>query len=199
MLLTAVGRLKNAAEIRNDEHVLMEQHGGSWKSSDPVAGDIVIHSSCQSIYANKHTLLALQKSTAEKLPSDPYDRAFDILADDMKAWVIEGLEVLQMSDLSQQFIQLLAEFGIHQPQYRNEKLKKKCLKKEFGEQISFWHPKFWHGSEIIFSDVPPGLTVQAGMPTASQLEDYEIVNDEIEAAQSYANKEVSHIYKAMQM
>ncbi len=176
-LSSSVKTMIQAAEIRNDERVLMELRGGVRGAADPIAGDVLVHHSCQSKYTHKRSLMTLEQPPDEEEPAaDPYDQAFDIIANDVKVRVIDGMEVLQMSDLLQQFIQLLGDFGIMRPEYRSEKLKKHLMK-SFSDQISFWHPKFRRGSEVIFSDVQPGRIVEAGMAASSKLQEEEIVHD----------------------
>lgn len=128
---------------------------------------------------------------------DPYGRAFEMIAEEVKDRVISGLEVLQMSDVLKQFVQLLGDFGIEQPEYRSEKLKKR-LKKEFSDQISFWHPRFRRDSELIFSDVPPGIIVEAGVAASSKLRDDETA-DELQLGEDMPNQAAREAYHVSQL
>jgi len=193
-LISAMETITKAAEIRKDERVLMELRGGARGAADPIAGDILIHRSCRSSYTHKRTLLSLQKSSTEDQERDQYDRAFDVIADEVNARVINGMEVLQMSDLLQQYIQVLGDFGTQQPDYRSEKLKKR-LRKEFSNTISFWHPRFRRGCEVVFCDVPPGLILDAGMAASSKLDDDKI-EDNMQLSDDMERQDGNELYHA---
>ena len=77
--------MTKAAEIRKDDRVLMELRGGKRGAADPIAGDILVHRSCQRQYTNRRTLNSIQKTPKEvQHMVDPYDRAFEMIAEEVK-------------------------------------------------------------------------------------------------------------------
>ena len=81
----------------------------------------------------------------------------------MQARVIAGKDVLHLSELRDEMIDILfEEYHVEATNYRNQSLKKR-LQQKFGNLISFWHPNKWrYESEMVYSnEVPSGMFVEA--------------------------------------
>ena len=55
--------------------------------------------------------------------------------------VIDGLEILKMTELCTFYVGQLKEPGLNILDYRSEKLKNRLIK-HFGDMIYFWHPRY---------------------------------------------------------
>ena len=68
-----------------------------------------------------------------------------------KTGVIDGLEILKMTDLCKFYACQLKELGLNILGYRSEKLKNRVIK-DFDDTIHFWHPRYRSESD----EVPEG-------------------------------------------
>ena len=86
-LLSAVETLQNAAEIRNDQRVLLQLSAGARAGTDAITGDILIPRSCRSSYTHSRNLKFLEQKDS---PDSAYDEAFKRLSAEIQNKIIDG-------------------------------------------------------------------------------------------------------------
>ena len=77
-----------------------------------------------------------------------YDIAFKAVVRKVQEGVIDGLEILKMTDLCTFYVGQLKELGLNILGYRSEKLKNRLIK-HFDDTIYFWHPRYRSESEVV--------------------------------------------------
>ena len=107
--------LLQAADIRQDERLLI-----ALKDQDLFAIEVVYHKSCYKSYTHEYTLANLQKEMKMESEMGGYDLAFQQLAHEIQATVINKLEVTKMADLHSRYVELLALEGIDAPNYKKK-------------------------------------------------------------------------------
>ena len=89
-----------------------------------------------------------------------YDGAFESLSEYVQQKIVDDFDIVSMSSLKEKYIELLAQNGIANENYRAEKLKY-CLIKKSGNALEFWHPSFRVKSEIVYSkELPTGKIIE---------------------------------------
>lgn len=124
------------------------------QSVDAVAADVVYHRSCYKHYTNP-TVLKQFRDLPEELGCC-YTNAYSILFEEMESSVLAGTKVVFMPDLRGRFTSLLAEQGVHNLQYRTEKVKRH-LRHQFGDRLEFYQPE---------SRATPCMAYAAHLPAA---------------------------------
>ena len=118
--------LLEAAKVRDDQRLIV-----SLSAQDPIAIELRCHRTCYRMYMNTKQIEVIQKNQEGKLESR-YDNAFQALKSEIEPKIFESLEVLQMSDLRQRYVELLSSQGEQNPLYRSEKLKVRMQKAYHG-------------------------------------------------------------------
>ena len=126
----------------------------------------------------------------------PYDFAAQQVIDYVQEKVIDGYEIIRMSELKDMFMKFLRDKEVASSDYRSSKLKSR-LQKHFGDKLGFWHPRYRAESEIIFLDaIPKGMVVEQNLKLV-QPEISLDQNDPNEAHMSESNT-VFHASKVIQ-
>ena len=139
------GRLREAAETKNDEEILLHIRG-----KDCVAAEGRYHNHCYKKYVN----FLNHANTDAKAPGDVmYSISYNLFCEQI---VMERLlkkkEILYMTDLCKLFIQIVKDAeGLGAPHYRPYRLKKR-QQKSFS-QLSFHMPFARSKSEIVFAEM----------------------------------------------
>ena len=151
--------LLEAARVRKDERIIV-----SLQDQDCISIELCYHRSCYRNYTNKKSLEILQRKSAEITNyTSPYDFAAQQIIDYVQEMVIDGYEIIRMSELKDMFIKFLKDKEVTNDDYRSYKLKLR-LQKHFGDKLGFWHPRYRAESEIIFSDaIPKGMVVEQNL------------------------------------
>lgn len=175
--------LEEAARIRGDQRLILTLTG-----KDPIAIELAYHRTCYRRYTNSKELENILNNSEEKQESQ-YDAAFGELASEIELKVLQNHEILKMSDLRKQYIDLLHGQGIQNPHYRSEKLKLRIQKAYLGK-VSFWHPRNRAEAEIVYcEEVPKGQLVECCMGNSYD----EIEEDTVTQPHLL---DVNHIYHA---
>lgn len=170
-------RLVEAATQRGDEILLRNIGGGSRGGKDLIAGDVLVHDTCRRQYVAERNV---RYSSGEQQDSS-FDNAFKTIAREIQIRVIEGKDVLHLSDIRDQMIDTLrVEYGVDADNYRNQSLKMR-LQQHFGDEICFWYPNKWRlESELVFSNqIPTGMVLEVGAAATRALEDQEDDIDQV--------------------
>ena len=84
--------------------------------------------------------------------------------------VIEGLEILKMTDHCTFYVGQFKELGLNILGYRSGKLKNRLIK-HFDDTIYFWHPRYRSELEVVFlNKVPKGQIAEAGLLSTEEKE-----------------------------
>ena len=78
-----------------------------------------------------------------------YDIAFKAVVRKVQEEIIDGLEILKMTDFCTFYVGQLKKLGLNISGYRSEKLKNRLIK-HFDDTIYFWQPRHRSESEVIF-------------------------------------------------
>lgn len=167
----AAETVMEAANIREDERVLMQIQGGP----DAIAAEVRYHKSCYSAYTDKRALQSLEEAGVAEEDSSAggarskFWEAFMILADEVEAEILakaEEANAIKISDLRKRYITLLEEAEIHSD-YRAARLKLR-LQSKFAERIKFVPGSSVTDSEVVVSsDVPTDILLRAAACAAS--------------------------------
>ena len=161
--LNAGESLINAAKKRSDQRILVALDG-----QDLIALEVCYHRSCYRKYINLKIPEEGKNQSDETDSIQIYDEAFEELRKEIEMRLFESLEVLKMSTLKAKYVELLSRKGVHNPDYRCEKLKAR-LKRSFGEKVGFWHPRHRSETELIYYDeVPKGQVVECGFNSCEE-------------------------------
>lgn len=164
--------LLQAARQRGGERLIRAIGGGARAGEDVIAGDILVHDTCRRKYVAQRNV---RYSTSVQHSDSCYAKAFQRLAKYIQTHVIDGNDVLHLSDLRDEMIDILREdYAVDAPGYRNQSLKTR-LQQEFGDQIAFWYPNKWRQeSELVFSnEIPTGMVLEVGVAATKALQDQE--------------------------
>ena len=144
--------IRHAAEIRNDENMLLKIHG-----IDLIAAEAKYHKACRSKYVSKSNL-QYQERKEDNSEGDLYTKAFEKMVVDIQSGIAAG-KAYDMTSLLSWYQSLLLECGIETGKsYRSERLKNR-LKLHFENNIVFHKqpdpskPEIVYSSKISFQDV----------------------------------------------
>ena len=85
----------------------------------------------------------------------------------MQEKIVDGLDVMKLTELRDNYVDILAESELDAPNYRAEKVKSR-LQNHFGDKLAFWQPNQRSVTEIVFSkQVSTGQTVEAAVVAAA--------------------------------
>lgn len=173
--------LLHAAHVQGSQRLIL-----TLTDKGPIAIDLRYHRTCFRRFTNAKQLEASKKNKEVKLECQ-YEAAFQVLRSESK--LFDNHEVIKMSDLQKQYVELLSEQGIQNHFYRVEKLKVR-MQKAYQGRISFWHPRYRSESEIVYCDeVPKGQIVKCSIANTSNL-----ATSDVPVA--HGPQEVSHVYHA---
>ena len=149
--------LLEATRLRKDERIVV-----SIQNQDYIAIEFRYHRSCYRDYTSKKSLDILKK-TEDVNELSPYDFAAQQMIDYVQEKVIDGYEIILMSELKEMFMKFLRDKEVTSSDYRSSKLKSR-LQKHFGDKLGFRHPRYRAESDIIFSDaIPKGMVVEQNL------------------------------------
>lgn len=176
----AATKLREAAQIRCDERILL----CIMAVNDPldlVALEVKYHRSCYITYTHPRYLKknddTMDTGCVETHRQSVYDQAFDELCNIIKDKVIDGRDVMSMTDLRDLYVQLLENKEINASTYRTEKLKHR-LQTTFNTALGFWKPPYRDKSEIVYSEmVPKGYFAETTLDDQPQ-DDIDSSNDD---------------------
>ena len=122
----ASDKLLEAAEAKQDERKLLELRG-----KDLIAAEIKYHKTCYGSYARSRDT-PVQQGDYEA--NAIYEVTFQHIVNYVSERIIDGLDVMRMTNLRDMYVDLLEETGIESPNYRTEKLKRQLIK-HFGNKL----------------------------------------------------------------
>ena len=151
-------KLLEAAKAKQDERILLELRG-----IDLIAAKIKYHKTCYGGYTRSKNTTPIKQDDCEV--NAIYEATFQHVVNYVTERIIDGLDVMRMTNLRDMYIDLLAENGIESPNYRTEKLKRRLIK-HFGNSLEFWQPQRMSDTEIIYSKaIRIGQAVEASAAT----------------------------------
>lgn len=109
--------IRHAAEVRNDESMLLKIHG-----IDLIAAEAKYHKACRSNYVSKSNL-QYQERKEDNSEEDLYNKAFEKMIVDIQSGIAAG-KAYDMTTLLSWYQSILLESGIETGKsYRSERLK----------------------------------------------------------------------------
>jgi hypothetical protein len=138
------GLLRTAAEIKNDEKILVQIRG-----KDCVALEVCYHKVCYSNYTKFLTREVKKQSETERSTS-VYDKSYDVFCKTViEMEVIRHKQIKYMKDLLEKFVTIARNTeNVDASKYRAFKLKQRLIKSY--PQLVFCVPKMRNVSEIVY-------------------------------------------------
>ena len=96
---------------------------------------MLYHRSCY----NSYTRNATTQERADNNANDIYEIAFAQLVSVVQEKIVDGLDVMKVTELRDNYFDILADSGLDAPNYRAEKVKSR-LQNHFGDKLAFWQP-----------------------------------------------------------